>query len=429
EQTTLERLLTADLDTDVRYTALSMLHLGGWFDKSTLTVMLDDPSESIQAAALRMLVEHDRAYLDRTVRLLEGDEGPLRRVALELLRDFGSEEHVDALVRASLRYEPHYPAGMVWCQNAVRALASIGGAEARRALSRLLCTAHAKVARVALEELQSMGGPLEEILIDVLKSDDEADHRSAAAVNLDGAVSASVRAALVAALVGDEASDVRMACARSLAAGGPGQDVSVLIDAARREGDDRVRAAILDVVSLGDRSVLPDVRAILEDAPDTAGDRWLAALGDPDATVRILDRLYDAPRTSSGTYQAVFKDYAEAVCGVARYSGGVGLRPSYDQSQSRKAIAWLCGVDTPASSNVLHHAARLPDTSVVSGFVEVPYDHAHPTGTETHTKTLSFAYVRDAAVAELTERGNPPYDQSVYAKTGCWVLPEVYRGE
>jgi len=90
-----------------------------------------------------------------------------------------------------------------------------------------------------------------------------------------------------------------------------------------------------------------------------------------------------------------------------------------------RAVAQLCRIVTPLSTNLLHHLVQLGDTEVTSRTFEVAYDLDHPSGTDRRTETLSFERQRQAALSEIERRGNPDYDLSAYKASGCWRIPDA----
>ena len=133
--------------------------------------------------------------------------------------------------------------------------------------------------------------------------------------------------------------------------------------------------------------------------------------------------------------ESVFKDYAEIIEGLVGYettkeSWGEGRTDySYDISGSRAALGRLCAIQSPIASNLLHHAATLPDVMVTVRVGEAEYSAENPGGMAGTEKPLSFAPVREAAQEELAKRGNPAYDATTYGVVGCWTIPDGAPGE
>lgn len=130
---------------------------------------------------------------------------------------------------------------------------------------------------------------------------------------------------------------------------------------------------------------------------------------------RCLDDLFaHGAKLSTQAARARFSDYADLVIDA---SAGHGTR----------AVADLGGIDTPVSTNLLHHIARMADLTV-SRTVDVPYDLDHPTGEERISDHFSCQPQREMARRILSSRGDPPYDPTVYTRPGCWDLADPSSG-
>ncbi len=125
----------------------------------------------------------------------------------------------------------------------------------------------------------------------------------------------------------------------------------------------------------------------------------------------------------------IFGDYenllvaATSYCVTTSGDGSGGTYYSYDMSSTQRAVEKLCQIETPVSTNLLHHISRLKDINVRSRDAEVEYSAEHPTGMAYQTNILSFESQRRAAKKELARRGNLDYDLSAYKAEGCWRIP------
>lgn len=122
----------------------------------------------------------------------------------------------------------------------------------------------------------------------------------------------------------------------------------------------------------------------------------------------------------------LFEDYADLIVTACSYNvksegdGQGGMFYSYDTKSSLNAVKSICKIETPVSTNLLHHISRIQDIEVVIRSAEVEYSKEHPSGIVNKTDLLSYKRHREAAKTEIARRGNPDYDLSVYKSGNCW---------
>ena len=165
--------------------------------------------------------------------------------------------------------------------------------------------------------------------------------------------------------------------------------------------------------------------------PEAAGliSAALANSGDPRAFDPVLRFLFDKevfdkrPRFFEQGYEAFFKDYYSVIrnllyglgCTTTETGGEyTNYFYEYDPRQIKAAIKDLCGIKTPVSSNLLHLASKLKDIVVT-----VAWGWNISKGAE---GTISMGDVRSAAEAELSLRGDPPYDKANYTAKDAWII-------
>jgi len=145
-----------------------------------------------------------------------------------------------------------------------------------------------------------------------------------------------------------------------------------------------------------------------------------------DLIPEMLEKPHSRTRMDENTGKNLFLDYARLVTRASLYNrssgGGVETYYSYNKKPALEAIQELCRIDSPVSSNLLHHLSKLPDIQVERGIFEVEYDSEHPTGMGTSYMTLSFKDHRQTAEKELKRRGNPPYDPDYYRTRSNWLI-------
>ncbi len=124
--------------------------------------------------------------------------------------------------------------------------------------------------------------------------------------------------------------------------------------------------------------------------------------------------------------EAIFGDYGELIIQATTYEE---IRPQrvfdywrYDIEESLSAVDELCKIKTQTSTNLLHHLRKMKDVQVDIQRVETHYAKDDLSGQTTSKGTLSFEPLRDKAIIELNERGNPGYDFSIYKSEDCWQI-------
>ncbi len=92
----------------------------------------------------------------------------------------------------------------------------------------------------------------------------------------------------------------------------------------------------------------------------------------------------------------------------------------YDFQESDIAVETLCSIKTKISNNILHKISNKQDISVI---LETLYAVQRDGMDDDNTYGgLDFANQRDMAIRELSRRGNPPYDPSLYLHKEAWKL-------
>jgi len=166
----------------------------------------------------------------------------------------------------------------------------------------------------------------------------------------------------------------------------------------------------------------PSIRARAEKELEIHSKKYAECL---DSMVQNPKRITDR---ANKQHKIMFQDYADLLSASTSYKesssgdGGGGSFYSHDTSSSLEAVKELCKINTPVSTNLLHHLSRLKDITVTSRTFEVPYDLEHGNGMGRKTEMLSFERQRSAAAKELGRRGNPDYDLSAYKAEGCWLI-------
>ena len=140
-----------------------------------------------------------------------------------------------------------------------------------------------------------------------------------------------------------------------------------------------------------------------------------------------LETPHDFPWIDEIEAKVLFGDYAALVSRASAFteteSGFAEKTYSYNKDFSLSALQKLCRIDSPVSSNLLHHLSQLSDLVTMAGVYEVEYDFDHPTGMASREGVLTFQKHRDTAAKELTRRGNPVYNPAIYRQLDCWRLP------
>lgn len=92
---------------------------------------------------------------------------------------------------------------------------------------------------------------------------------------------------------------------------------------------------------------------------------------------------------------------------------GTVVRYSWSLNESQTATTNLCIVDTPITTNLLHHIIKREDVKVltVDGAEHGAWEYGK----------LCFKEHRNTAAAELSRRGNPPFDESIYLDPINWM--------
>lgn len=143
---------------------------------------------------------------------------------------------------------------------------------------------------------------------------------------------------------------------------------------------------------------------------------------------KAIDKLIDNPWYYDNDTKFVNKldklkygDYTDIVHSIVSYkrvvthSWDVYKDYEYDTDESISAIKHLCEIETPVSTNLLHHFTKLRD--VINDTT-----NKHPTFGKIPTTKVSFATQRSIAISELAKRGNPKYNLSVYKDFDCWSI-------
>ena len=129
----------------------------------------------------------------------------------------------------------------------------------------------------------------------------------------------------------------------------------------------------------------------------------------------------DYPQFVSESDKLKFGDYVDIVRSVVSYkrvvthSWDVYNDYEYKTDRSISAIERLCGINTPVSTNLLHHFTKLKD-------VLAKTTNKHPTFGNIPTSTVSFEIQRSNAISELARRGNPKYNLLIYKAEDCWRI-------
>lgn len=112
----------------------------------------------------------------------------------------------------------------------------------------------------------------------------------------------------------------------------------------------------------------------------------------------------------------LFEDYTDyilesAICDYECISDLRERKYNYDLNNAEEAVKKLCEINTPISNNILNIIAQREDINVlrVSGDFD-DYD------------ILSFKEMREIAKEELSMRGNPSFDTSIYLDSEAWKL-------
>jgi HEAT repeat protein len=314
---------------------------------------------------------------------------------------------------------------------AIRALAEIGG---RSAMDALAGTAQlgSSAAAEAIEALAEAGDAR---ALDVLATaaGEPSPARARWAVERLARLGADSFEPLVAAL-GHEADGVRIAAIEALAALGDERAAAPLV--ARASDPDEtteVRLAALQALAgLGALDQAVSGLTALLDEPRAAQHAALAlaSLRASEAAEPLLRWLFREPHEIGSLAEiAAARPFGEctdlvlAASGYACEEREQSFEPSgddrsytyeYSLEGGDEAVASLCALRTPASSNLLRLVAEKKDVEVTT-YTQYPYD-------EESRATLSFADQRGRAWEELRARGDPPYDPAHYLREGAWRL-------
>ena len=308
---------------------------------------------------------------------------------MELLGEIGGKEAEDALLQFIKQMDENR-AGL-WCE-AAEALAIANPAAAVEALApatrddqkTLLChyAIDATAAGLLIEAVENARGDITLVA------------PALARLGTPEAVPAFRK------LLSHENDTTRTAAMKALGEFKDVESAEAIESALKDESEWVAAAAVQALMSLGEtRSAEPVVDVLLA------------------AGVHLVQRLEDI------SPDRLFGDYAGLVLRVAtaevkqettshpgaKYSHGIC---TYDLSGQKDAVAELCEIQTPLSSNLLHKVAGRPSINVMVSWTTCSF----PGGYE----DLSFEDQKRMAKAELERRGNPPHDPSVYLDPASW---------
>jgi|GEM_PF-1368506 len=159
--------------------------------------------------------------------------------------------------------------------------------------------------------------------------------------------------------------------------------------------------------------------------------RALQEIGDKRAAAAVIDCIFENQRVGERTFagnaraRSLFGDYAEL---IAKAAWGISTQESshyepliggytreYVITDLLDAVKSLSEIDTPISSNLLHKVMERPDPKL---------PHLSPRSRSQMTTVVMWE-AEEAAKRALEERGNPPYDPSVYLDEAAWTLSET----
>ena len=138
------------------------------------------------------------------------------------------------------------------------------------------------------------------------------------------------------------------------------------------------------------------------------------------STTREIDRV-KSNHIKAFDFINLFADYTELVYEAATYTAKVTdegysedkvIRGKYSTEKSDGAVKKLCSINSPISSNILHHVAKKQDLRVKVCL----------TLWDNTDQILSFESQREMAKKELKNRGNPAYDPALYLDESAWNL-------
>lgn len=305
-------------------------------------------------------------------------------------------------------------------------LVKIGDARAMSPLIRTLIQAlkdknrdYREKASIALGETKTVKElePFIEPLIDALNDDSYVVRNNVVAV-LGGIRDKRATEPLIQALA-DDKSRYEAICA--LGRVGDAKAVKHLIQILQLEGDD---AAAIALGRIGD---LLAVDPIID---------WLFS-GKTEFHFRGEDYFrefdFDRFKKFKNAFSKLFGEYTDLILKSAYYfkenktnqviRGSTivaGTISQYDFQESDIAVETLCSIKTKISNNILHKISNKKDIRVE---IQRSY-HIQRDGMDDYTSygELSFANQRDMAIRELSRRGNPPYDPSIYLHKEAWKL-------
>jgi HEAT repeat protein len=270
---------------------------------------------------------------------------------------------------------------------AVRALAGFGAA----ALGPLLEAVADPDWQVRQEAVRGLGAVKDaraiEALIGLVR-DHSPGVRVAAATTL-GTLEDARAVAPLAALLDEPAHELRAAAA------------GALVRLKWQPADLRRRAQLLiaggDWKALGDLQSPETIDPALQHMFSTGGRAggWVEKALLPLVPVSSLTEELVRWAVAAATYEHRYRGH--------RYDAGY-----IDFTQGDVALGYLCRIESPVTSNLLHLVTRLTDVTV----------HMN-SGCGEWDETVSFRGRREAAAQELARRGNPPYRPEAYARTSA----------
>ncbi len=212
--------------------------------------------------------------------------------------------------------------------------------------------------------------------------------------------------------------------------------VPELISALKDRNNGVREAAAGALGKIGDPRAVDPLSAMLSDKNDyirVAAAQALFELGDSrgvDVIEDIINNLFalDTPDVFNKSLGKLFGDYTDYVEQAFSYKKNIihtGDGDVYDYSTetSYKALDELCKINTQISTNLLYKIAERKDIKDLpsSATFSVDIDDSRIWHTS-HKGVIGFEGQRIQARNELIQRGNPPYDPSVYLDRRSWQL-------
>lgn len=316
----------------------------------------------------------------------------VQRAALVALGKIGNAGAVDALVGVARSANT-----WSWCRrDAIAVLAEIGDRRALEPLIAALGDPDESLRRTAVDALGELGDPAAaQALTDAL-SDTDSRVRQQAREVLQGLGKSPVGPLI--ATLGDPqtTTDVREDAARALGEIGDARAIEPLASALEDNEASVRRAAAVALRRMGDARA----DAPLASAIDAALKRLFSSPGEG----ALSDELRDFVPVSM-----LSEDVATWAARASGYDTGSDPNQIHyehiDLAASDDAIAQLCRLDSPVTSNILRLVAHKRPASV-----------RLTSGDWDREEAIDFEAQRDRARAELRRRGEPPYDADAYVK-------------